>query len=191
MKKLQATIYLANGEYEKAKAMLETLPEWLVELKYDAIARTLKGKDRVNGAAWAKCIYMENAYQMCKIQGDGWFHMEEDGVIFQTVPVEEYIPTALTCYKEGRDIIEAFVGDDPINQHSYVWEGMQTFHWSFYQAIAGCYKKLGNIEECEKAINEAYRIISIAWDDFEENKKLYMDPFYQYLKDYDLAEYIR
>ena len=57
--------------------------------------------------------------------------------------------------------------------------------------ITACYKKLGNIEECDKSVSEAYRLISVAWKDFEENKARYMEPFYKYLEDYGLAEYIR
>ena len=79
--------------------------------------------------------------------------------------------------------------DDPAEQ--YLWVGMQTFHWIFHQRIAACYKKLGNIEECEKNIAEAYRLVSVVWKDFKENQKRYMDPFHQYLKEYDLAEYIK
>ena len=47
------------------------------------------------------------------------------------------------------------------------------------------------MEECEKSIAEAYRLISVVWKDFEENRDAYMEYFYQYLKDYDLAEYIK
>jgi hypothetical protein len=68
---------------------------------------------------------------------------------------------------------------------------MQTFHWGFLQCIAACHKKLGNAKECEKHIAEAYRLVSTVWKDFEENKKYYMEPFYNYLEKYDLAEYIK
>ena len=47
------------------------------------------------------------------------------------------------------------------------------------------------MEECEKYIAEAYRLVSVVWKDFEENKEYYMEPFCKYLENYDLAEYIR
>ena len=72
-----------------------------------------------------------------------------------------------------------------------MWDGMQTFHNSFYQCIGACYKKIGIIDECEKAIAEAYRIVSTAWDDFDENTEYYMDPFNEYMKDCNLEEYIK
>lgn len=68
---------------------------------------------------------------------------------------------------------------------------MQTFHWIFLQCIAGCYKKLGKTEECEKHIAEAYHLISVVWKDFEEKKDYYIEPFYEHLGKYDLAEYIK
>ncbi len=68
---------------------------------------------------------------------------------------------------------------------------MQTFHWLFHQKIAACYKRLGNTHECKKHIDEAYHLVSIAWKDFEKKRDAYMEPFYQYLKDYKLDEYIR
>ena len=79
--------------------------------------------------------------------------------------------------------------DDPADQ--YLWDGMQTFHWSFHQCIAACHKRLGNVSECEKEIAEAYRLISVVWHDFEENRESYMRYFHQYLRDYGLDEYIQ
>ena len=106
---------------------------------------------------------------------------------------DDYIPEALKCYKKGLRVLTTFLltdcHDNPADQ--YLWDGMQTFHWAFHQCIAACYKKLGNIEECDKSVSEAYRLISVAWKNFEENKARYMEPFYKYLEDYGLAEYIR
>ena len=79
--------------------------------------------------------------------------------------------------------------EDPADQ--YPWEGMKTFHWIFYLCIAACYKKLGNITVCEKSIAEAYRLMSVVWKDFEQNKAEYLQYFNQQLGEYDLAEYVR
>lgn len=191
MKELQAQLYLKKNEYGKAKEILETLPTWLVPIKDDAFASILKGKDKANGASMAKWIYMAATYRACMNQGNAWYRMEEEGVTFQSVSVDEYLPFALQAYKEGAGVIELFLGEPPHNENRYVWEGMQTTHYVFYQRIAACHKRLGNTEECEKAIDEAYRIVSSSWFDYEENKDEIMGPFYQYLKDYDLEEYIR
>ena len=114
-------------------------------------------------------------------------------VKFRDYTPDDYIPNALKCYQKGLRVLTMFllgdIYDNPAEQ--YLWAGMQTIHWIFHQRIAACYKKLGNIEECEKNIAEAYRLVSVVWKDFKENQKRYMDPFHQYLKDYDLAEYIK
>ena len=47
------------------------------------------------------------------------------------------------------------------------------------------------MEECEKEIAEAYRLISVVWKDFEENRESYMEYFNRYLRDYGLDEYVR
>ena len=75
--------------------------------------------------------------------------------------------------------------------YTYISEAHHNTNWRFLQCIAACYKKLGNAEECEKYIAEAYHLISVVWKDFEENKEHYMEYFYKYLNKYDLAEYIK
>lgn len=114
-------------------------------------------------------------------------------VKFRDYTPDEYIPEALKCYQKGLRVLTTFLltdyYDDPADQ--YLWDGMQTFHWGFHQCIAACHKKLGNIEECEQHIAEAYRLISVVWKDFAEHKDDYMKYFYQYLRDFDLSEYIR
>ena len=113
-------------------------------------------------------------------------------VKFRDYTPDDYIPEALKCYQKGLRVLTTFLLDDLYDDPSdqYLWAGMQTFHWSFLQCIAACYKKLGNKEECEKYIAEAYRLISVVWKDFGENKDQYMKYFHKYLRDYDLADYI-
>ena len=190
---IQAKVYQKKEGHQKAKSILETLPlDYCI--RYDAIASITNGKDKLNGAIRSRCHYIQCLYIACMQEGDAWFTMEKYGEVFYdgTKP-DEYIPEALKCYQKGLRVLTTFllndIYDDPSEQ--YLWDGMQTFHWLFHQCIAACYKKLGNLDECEKHISEAYRLISVVWKDYEENKEQYMTYFYQYLKDYDLAEYIR
>lgn len=172
--------------------LLETLPREF-NLRDGAFAFRLSGKDKQNGAVWSRCYHLQGLYQACMEEGNSWFHMDEHDVTFRDYTPADYIPEALKCYQKGLRVLTTFLlsdlYDDPADQ--YLWEGMQTFHWSFHQRIAACHKKLGNTEECEKSIAEAYRLVSVVWKDFEENKEYYMEPFHRYLKEYDLAEYIR
>ena len=190
VKELQAAAYLKKNDYAKAKQVLESLPE-SVTLKNDAIAVHLQGRDQLNGAILARCNHLQGLYSAAMREGDAWFRMHAYDVTFRDYTPADYIPEALKAYRKGLAVLEAFLIEGKSGQDRYLWDGMQTFHCGFYRCIAACYKKLGQIEECEKAIAEAYRIVSTSWKDFEEHRDRYMKPFHQYLKDYDLAEYIR
>lgn len=191
-KDTQAAAYLKKGEYKKAKEVLETLPRNF-NLRDNAFAFRLAGRDKLDGAVFSRNHHLEGLYIACMQEGDAWFRMHEHKVTFRDYAPEDYIPQALRCYQKGLQVLTSFILDDIYHAPSdqYLWAGMQTFHWIFHQRIAACYKRLGNIDACEKSIAEAYRLISVVWKDFEENKAQYMTPFHQYLADYDLAEYIR
>lgn len=188
----QAATYLKKGDYEKAKSVLETLPE-AVTLRHDAMSFRLSGIDKLAAAEISRCNHLEALYSACLQEGDAWLSMEKRKAALCDYTLDEYIPEALRCYKNGLAVLTAFLLTDYYDEpeEQYLWPGMQTFHWLFHQRIAACHKKLGNIKECEKQIAEAYHIISIARKDFEDKRDVYMEPFYQYLKDYELDEYIR
>ena len=192
VKDIQAAAYLKKDDYQKAKAVLETLPREY-DLRDWAFAFRLSGRDKLNGATMSRCHHLQSLYQACMEEGNAWFFMDQHpDVKFRDYTPDDYIPKAMKCYQKGLRVLTTFLlndyYDDPADQ--YLWEGMQTFHWSFLQCIAACYKKLGNVEECEKYVADAYRLVSVVWKDFEENKDEYMKYFNQYLEKYDLAEYI-
>ena len=191
-KDCQAAAYLKKGDYDKAKDVLETLP-CDFNIRYGTISFRLSGKDKLNAAVFSRNHHLEGLYCSCLEEGDAWFRMNEYNVTFRDYTPNDYIPEALKCYEKGLRVLTTFLltdyYDDPADK--YLWAGMQTFHWIFLQRIAACYKKLGNEEECKKYIDEAYRLISVVWKDFEEDREEYMKYFNQYLRDYDLAEYIK
>jgi len=191
-KDCQSAAYLKKGEYQKAKAVLETLP-CDFNIRYDTMSFRLSGKDKLNASVFSRNHHLEGLYSSCMKEGDAWFRMNEHNVTFRDYAPDDYIPEALKCYQKGLCVLTTFLlidlYDDPAEQ--YLWAGMQTFHWCFLQRIAACYKKLGNQEKCEQYIADAYRLISLVWKDFEENKDQYMKSFYKYLNEYDLAEYIK
>ncbi len=192
-KDFQAAAHLEKGDYQKAKEVLQTLPREY-NIRDDAFASRLSGRDKLDGAVFSRCHHLQCLYQACMNEGDAWFFMDRHpDVIFRDYTPDAYIPEALKCYQKGLCVLTTFLlkdcCEDPAEQ--YLWEGMQTFHYGFLQCIAACYKKLGNVEECEKYITEARRLIACAWKDYDEKKQYYMDPFNKYLEKYGLAEYIR
>lgn len=188
VKDVQAAAYLEKGEYEKAKSVLESLPQY-IELQFDKIAFRLHGKDKLNGAILARCSHLQLLYQACFEEGNAWLDMDKNKIALHDTPFEKYIDKAESAYRKGLSVLATFVLPYE-GERAYLWAGMQTFHWCFHQAIAACRKRKGDIDGCKCEIDEAYRIISTSWDDFENEKNRYMKYFNRYLVDLDLAEYV-
>jgi len=188
----QAAAYLKKGDYDRAKEILETLPIG-VTTKYDTMAFRLSGKDKLNSAVLARCDHLQSLYQACLEEGDAWLSMVGTDVTFNDYTPEEYIPQAMIAYRHGLNVLTTFllIDEGYTGQDLYLWDGMQTFHWTFHQRLAACHKKLCNMDECDKEVNTAYEIISTAWNDFNENRDDYMESFNKYLCDFDLAEYVK
>ena len=191
-KEIQAAALLRKGEYERAKEVLKTLPEEFA-IRDTAFAFRLTGKDKLNGAIGGRCHHLQGLYRACMEEGDAWFFMDRTPTTFRDYTPADYIPEAMKCSKKGLTVLTAFLLSDRYENpaEQYLWEGMQTFHWSFHLCIAACHKKLGNLAACETSVDEAYRLISVVWKDFEENRDQYMKPFRECLEQYDLAEYIK
>ena len=192
-KDCQSAAYLKKGEYQKAKDVLETLP-CDFNIRYDTMSFRLSGRDKLNASVFSRNHHLEGLYSSCMKEGDAWFFMDQHpDVKFRDYTSDDYIPEALKCYQKGLRVLTTFLLNDiyenPAEQ--YLWDGMQTFHWSFHLCIAACYKKIGNIDECENYVAEAYQLVSVVWNDFEDKKDYYMEPFYKQLRDYDIAEYIK
>ena len=188
VKDVLAAAYIENGEYEKAKAVLESLPKY-IELRFDKIAFRLHGKDKLNGAILARCSHLQQLYQACFEEGNAWLEMDEKKIALNDTSFEKYIDEAESAYRKGLSVLTTFLLPSE-REGAYLWAGMQTFHWCFHQTIAACRKRKGDIDGCKREIDEAYRIISTSWDDFEDKKTEYMNPFNRYLVDLDLAEYV-
>ena len=189
-KEIQAAALLRKGEYERAKEVLKTLPEEFA-IRDTALAFRLTGRDKLNGAIGGRCHHLQGLYRACMDEGDAWFFMDRTTTFRDYTPAD-YIPEALKCYKKGLTVLTAFLLSDRYENpaEQYLWEGMQTFHWSFLLGIAACHKHLSDTAACESFVAEAYRLIASVWGDFEENREYYMKPFYEHLTKYGLAEYV-
>ena len=144
VKDIQAAAYLKKGDYQKAKAVLKTLPREY-DLRDWAFAFRLSGKDKLNGAVMSRCHHLQSLYQACMEEGNAWFFMDQHpDVKFRDYTPDDYIPEALKCYQKGLRVLTTFLltdyYDNPAEQ--YLWEGMQTFHWFFFMALPLVIKSL-------------------------------------------------
>lgn len=190
VKDILSSAHLKKGDYQQAKEILMSLPDEY-DIRDSAISYRLSGQDKIDSSVKSKRHHLQGLYLACFGEGNGWFFMPNDSNI-ERYSTDECVRKALKCYENGLHVLSSFMLKENENlADQYLWPGMQTFHWGFLQRIGACHKKLGNIIVCEKYVAEAYKIVSTAWKDFEENKRYYMDPFNEYLEEVDLTEYIK
>ena len=170
-----AAAYLKKGNYDKAKEILETLPNSIC-LRDDYMSFRLSGKDKIDAAKRAQKYHLQDLYLACWEEGNGWYHEGE-------------YEKALAAYDHGLTALTAFMIPGGRAEGAYLWRGMQTFHYGFHLCRAGCLKKLGRADECPAEVTQAYGIIRTAWSDFEEKPDYYMENFRDQLKEFDLEEY--
>ena len=175
MKDNQAAALLKLGRYEEAKTVLDTLPP-SVTLKNDAKAFRLTGWDKRDAAIWMRCAHLQDLYIACDLEGRAELELGR---------YEE----AIVAFTRGLTVLTAFTFPDREYEDKYIWDGMQTFHWSFHMQRAACQKRLNHPAECEADMQVAYEILAAGWHDFAENPSPYLKYYNQYLSDLDMNEY--
>ena len=186
IKEVQAAAYLKKGNYEKAKDILETLPDIM---KNDVIAFHLSGGDKLGGAVQSKCNHLQGLYTACALEGDAWLRMNTHSDVI--LDADEHTLKAMECYRKGLAALELFLTSDMEEDNLYPKTEMCTAYYCFHQKIAACHKKLGQMDKCKGEVEAAYRIASTTLDGFEEKHEEIMHYFNQHLRDYDLAEFVR
>ncbi len=167
-----AAAYLQQGKYQQAKDVLESLPR-TVCLRDDSMSFRLAGQDKIDAAVRAQHIALQDLYCACWQEGDGYYAFGK-------------YQDALAAYDRGLATLTAFVRTNATGQDAYLWDGMQTFHYGFVLKRAGCLKKLGHTDGVSNEVMRAYEIISTSWKDFQEQTDLYMENFYDTLREFDL-----
>ena len=184
-----AGAYLDKGDYDKAKAIYETFPNVAdIPTQCKAMAYNLYGEDKLYGAYYNRREHLIELYIACEKEGDAWYYMADhckDAEVWGRT-LEEFIPEAIKCYQRGAAVLELFLE----SEGRYLYD-TQSFHWGFYQCLAACYKKLRQTDECEKAMSEAYRIVTTGNPDFEEKRDRYIEGFNRHLRKYGLEEYAK
>lgn len=189
IKEIQAMACRKKGDYDKAKVILETLPDIK---KNDAIALHLSGSDKLDGAVQSKNNHLKGLCTACTLEGDAWFQMRElpDGASCNHV-CEDNILKAIKCYQKGLAVIELFLIPDGVDKEPCLNDEMQTFHYSFHMKLASCYKKLAQRDECKSEVDKAYQIVLTILDDCDGRRDEIISFFNRYLKENDLVEFIR
>lgn len=172
-----AAAYLKKGSYNKAKEILESLPQSIC-LRDDYMSYRLSGKDKIDAAKRAQKYHLQDLYLACWEEGNGWYREGE-------------YEKALDAFDKGLTALTTFIVPGGHAEGAYLWRGMQTFHYGFHLCRAGCFRKLGQTDRCPGEVARAYEIIRTAWSDFEEKTDCYMENFRDQLKEYDLEEYLQ
>ncbi len=162
----RAAALLSIDNYDEAKAVLETLPDYCRD---DMIRMYLKGMDKLVAAVHGECIYLESLYSALSHEGEAAYELGK-------------YDRAERCFTTIPALIELFTYDQGEGKCHYWWDGMQTFHSFACLGLAATKKKLEKQEEAQAAREKAYRILSTSWPDFEERREYYMKPFEAYAK---------
>ncbi len=181
-KETLAEIYLRQDRYDDAKELISSLPymyPYMISDKMRVTSRCLRGEDRLAEVKDWKVIEVQELFLACEHEGDGYYEIGD-------------YESAIRSYTEANDVIERFMKSKEITYDAYPIMGTQSNHWSHYLSIAACHYKLGRREECGRAIDRAYYIITHAWIgvyDWESNTDLYLDVYREEYHKLGLDEY--
>ncbi len=168
-----ASIYLMKDQYDEAKKIIDSLPmmyPYMLNDKMRCASYHLKGEDRLSQAKEWKIIENQELFIACSMEGQGYREIGD-------------YENALKSFCECRDVIERFLRGKELCSDAYPIQGTQSNHWGCYLDIAGCYLKLGRMEECERAIDRAYFILSHGWDTFAQDPEDFLKSYRETYKE--------
>ncbi len=109
-----ASIYICYGDYQKGKALIDSLP-YMYPYQFNDKMRSssyiLEGKDRLKEAKNWKMIEIQELYIACAQEGKGYFEVGEH-------------QNALISFTQYRTVLELFMKSEEISPKAYLWEGM-------------------------------------------------------------------
>ncbi len=176
-----ASLYMMNGEYAEAKALVESLPymyPYMLNDRMRCAAYMLNGNDRLWGASEWKIIETQELFVACAQEGEGYFEIGE-------------YDKSLASFKESTDVIERFMIRGKSGCDAYPIGGTDANHMCYYLGIAGCYVKLDHTNECSKAIEKATDIfVTSIQDRRPSDRKMFLETFKKAYARYGLADYV-
>ena len=166
-----ASILIMNGDYEEAKAIIESMPYVYNIDIYDRMrcsSYMLKGEDRLKGAREFKVWAHQDLFSCCEDEGLGFWEIGD-------------YENAILSFEEVVKGIEVFA-------HREVPEEYTLLKHYVYQAvacvkIAACHYKLGRLKECDDALDKAYNFLKNGYSEEMWNNnhdfcmKFYREPY--------------
>ncbi len=175
-----ASIYMMNDRYDDAKALIESMPViWPLQIhdRMRCATDTLRGKDRQSAAADWRPYAWQDLFACCAREGDGYAEMGD-------------YENALICYQESVDVIERFMFTTPTYASpEYPIPGTEANHMATYLAMAGCYLKLGRMEECEAAIRKAHEVWDRIYPNFVTEDEESLEAYRTYYRENGLEDF--
>lgn len=149
-----ASIYIMNDQYDDAKKLIDSMPDFK-PLNFNDKVRTgafmLCGKDRLECARDWKPYAHQDLFACCDLEGEGYFETGD-------------YENALKSFGESVASIELFLKDGTVSPHAYPIPGTESNHCATVVSMAACLYRLGRLDECEKALQKAYQIAVDAHD---------------------------
>lgn len=174
-----AHIYIKNGQYEKGKAIIESMPyRYHLDIcdRMRCSVMYLNGKDYLPEArAWKQWAHQE-LYMVCSSEAWGFYDSGD-------------YENALLSYMEAADLIGRFWHRDiPKEYHllqSEPVEGLTTVK------IAACLYRLGKYKECDETLDKAYRLLrsTISDEVWDKHEEWFLNYYRQYYEEMGLYEY--
>ncbi len=151
-----ASIYITGGRYEEGKALIESMPyRYHLDIcdRMRCTVMHLRAEDALHEAReWKRWAHQE-LYLVCE---------DEGRCFFDTGDYEN----ALYSFREAADLLVRF-WDRPIPPEYDLLQGRDIPRGLTTVSIAGCLYRLGRLEECDAALDEAYHLIRDGFSDKE------------------------
>ncbi len=148
-----AEIYILTGRNNEGEKLIESMPyRYPIDIvdRMRCSAWLLKGEEQLNAIRSWKVWEHQELFVLCRSEGRSFYKMgdyENALLSFQ----EEYATIDAFCHRNLPDEFRILADD--------VYLGVAMIE------IAACYFKMNRLEECDTALDKAYRLIRNVYDD--------------------------
>ena len=141
-----ADIYIATGNYEAGKKLIESMP-YLYHLDiFDRMrcsSMFLKGEEKLHATRQWKVWAHQELFMLCCSEGMDFFHLGD-------------YESAILSFREAIDTITLFMHRDVPDEYRPL--GGKTRQAIYMLRVAACLYKLGRLEECDAELERSYSL---------------------------------